>query len=93
MSGQKRNSPSRQDLLHKLSKKLVDESQVIIVENLNVKAIVRNRELSKSISDMGWGMFVNFFDYKLKQKDGQLVGINLFFFRGKTNSILSWIKL
>ncbi|NMG11962.1 transposase, partial [Brasilonema sp. UFV-L1] len=69
-----RVSNSRQDFLHKLSRKLVDESQVIIVENLNVKGLVRNRKLSKSISDVGWGMFVNFLDYKLKQKEGQPSG-------------------
>ncbi|MHC5719985.1 MAG: RNA-guided endonuclease InsQ/TnpB family protein, partial [Nostoc sp.] len=55
-----RVSNSRQDFLHKLSRKLVDESQVIVVENLHVKGMIRNRRLSKSISDVGWGMFVNF---------------------------------
>ncbi|WP_414587211.1 RNA-guided endonuclease InsQ/TnpB family protein [Scytonema sp. PCC 10023] len=72
-------SNSRQDFLHKLSRKLVDDSQVIVVENLNVKGMIRNRKLSKSISDVGWGMFVNFLDYKLKRKDGQLVEIGRFF--------------
>ncbi|WP_336230427.1 RNA-guided endonuclease InsQ/TnpB family protein [Scytonema sp. PRP1] len=81
-----RVSNSRQDFLHKLSRKLVDESQIIIVENLNVKGMVRNRKLSKSISDVGWGMFVNFLDYKLKQKDGQLVEIGRFFPSSKTCS-------
>jgi putative transposase len=77
---------SRQDFLHKLSRKLVDESKVIVVENLNVKGMVRNRKLSKSISDVGWGMFVNFLDYKLKAKDGQLVKIGRFFPSSKTCS-------
>ncbi len=72
-------SNTRQDFLHKLSRKLVDESQVIVVENLNVKGLVRNRKLSKAISDVGWGMFVNFLDYKLKHKEGQLVEIYRFF--------------
>ncbi len=72
-------SNSRQDFLHKVSRKLVDESQVITVENLNVKGMVRNRKLSKSISDAGWGMFVNFLDYKLQRKDGKLIEIDRFF--------------
>jgi putative transposase len=42
-----RVSNSRQDFLHKLSRKLVDESQVIVVENLHVKGMVRNRKLSR----------------------------------------------
>lgn len=77
---------SRQDFLHKLSRKLVDESQVIVVENLNVKGMIKNRKLSKSISDVGWGMFVNFIDYKLKQKDGELIEICRFFPSSKTCS-------
>jgi putative transposase len=81
-----RVSNSRACFLHKLSRKLVDESKVIIVENLNVKGMVRNRKLSKSISDVGWGMFVNFLDYKLRRKDGQLVEIGRFFPSSKTCS-------
>ncbi len=72
-------SNSRQDFLHKVSRKLVDESEIIIVEKLNVKGLIRNRKLSKSISDAGWGMFVNFLDYKLKRKGGQLIEIDRFF--------------
>ncbi|GAB4185095.1 MAG: RNA-guided endonuclease TnpB family protein [Coleofasciculaceae cyanobacterium] len=74
-----RVSNTRQDFLHKLSRKLVDKSQVIVVENLNVKGLVRNRKLSKSISDVGWGMFVNFLAYKLESKEGKLVEIDRFF--------------
>jgi putative transposase len=74
-----RVSNSRQDFLHKLSSQLVNESQVIVVENLNVKGMVRNQKLSKSISDVGWGMFVNFLDYKLKSKEGELIEIGRFF--------------
>lgn len=74
-----RVSNTRQDFLHKLSRKLVDESQVIVVENLNVKGMVRNRKLSKSISDVGWGMFVNFLAYKLECSCAKLVEIDRFF--------------
>jgi putative transposase len=81
-----RVSNSCQDFLHKLSRKLVDEASVIVVENLHVKGMVRNRKLAKSISDVGWGMFVNFLDYKLKRKEGQLVEIGRFFPSSKTCS-------
>ncbi|NER21983.1 MAG: IS200/IS605 family element transposase accessory protein TnpB [Symploca sp. SIO1C2] len=74
-----RVSNTRQDFLHKLSRKLVDKSQVIIVENLNVKGLVQNRKLSKAISDVGWGTFVNFLTYKLERQEGQLVEIDRFF--------------
>ncbi|HEY9872391.1 MAG TPA: RNA-guided endonuclease TnpB family protein [Candidatus Obscuribacterales bacterium] len=74
-----RVSNTRQDFLHKLSRKLVDESQVIVVEDLNTKGMVRNRKLSKAISDVGWGMFVNFLAYKLERKQGKLIEIGRFF--------------
>ena len=72
-------SNSRQDFLHKLSRKITDENQVIVVENLNIKGMVRNRKLSKAISQSGWGMFLNFLEYKLEQKGGVLVEIDRFF--------------
>ncbi len=70
-----RISNSRQDYLHKLSRKLTNDSQVIVIENLNVKGMVRNHKLAKAISDAGWGMFVNFLSYKLKREDKSLISI------------------
>ncbi|NJM59909.1 MAG: IS200/IS605 family element transposase accessory protein TnpB [Oscillatoriales cyanobacterium RU_3_3] len=74
-----RVSNARQDFLHKLSHKLVNENQVVAVENLNVKGMVRNHNLAKAISDCGWGMFTNFLAYKLECKGGKLVEINRWF--------------
>ena len=74
-----RISNSRQDFLHKLSRKLTNESKVIVVENLNVKGLVRNHKLAKAISDCGWGMFINFLSYKLEREDKKLVEIDRFF--------------
>jgi putative transposase len=74
-----RISNSRQDFLHKLSRKLVNDSKVIVVENLNVGGLVRNQKLAKAISDCGWGMLVNFLDYKLEREDKKLIEIDRFF--------------
>ena len=74
-----RVSNSRQDFLHKLSYKLVSDSQAVIVENLNVKGMVRNHKLAKAISDVGWGTFTNFLAYKLERKGGKLVEIDRWF--------------
>ncbi|KAB8319032.1 IS200/IS605 family element transposase accessory protein TnpB [Tolypothrix campylonemoides VB511288] len=74
-----RVSNSRQDFLHKLSYKLVSDSQAVIVENLHVKGMVRNHNLAKAISDCGWGTFTNFLAYKLQRKGAKLVEINRWF--------------
>jgi putative transposase len=74
-----RISNARQDYLHKLSRKLTQISKVIVVENLNVKGMVRNHKLASSISDVGWGMFVNFLSYKLEREDKRLVEIDRWF--------------
>jgi putative transposase len=81
-----RISNTRQDYLHQLSRKIVDKSQVVVLENLNVKGMVRNHKLAKAISDVGWAMFVNFIDYKLKEKGGLLIEIDRFFPSSKTCS-------
>ncbi len=69
----------RQDYLHKLSRKLVDDNQVIVVENLNVLGMVRNHKLAKAISDVSWGTFVNFLQYKLEKEGKVLVEIERWF--------------
>jgi putative transposase len=74
-----RISNVRQDFLHKLSRKLTNESKVIVVENLGVKGMVRNHKLAQAISDVGWGMFVNFLSYKLEREGKHLVEIDRFF--------------
>ncbi len=81
-----RISNVRQDFLHKLSRKIVNHNQVVVVENLNVKGMVRNHKLAKAISDCSWGKFVNFLDYKLVGEGKLLVEIDRFFPSSKTCS-------
>lgn len=48
---------TRSDFLHKLSTKLIRENQAISLEDLNVAGMVKNRKLSRAISDLGWRAF------------------------------------
>lgn len=66
----------RKDFLHKLSTRLINENQVIAVETLAVKNMVKNRSLSKSISDAGWAEFVRQLQYKAAWSGRQLIGID-----------------
>ncbi|HEX4203204.1 MAG TPA: RNA-guided endonuclease TnpB family protein, partial [Ktedonobacteraceae bacterium] len=54
----------RRDFLHKLSTRLIRENQVVCVESLAVKNMVKNGSLSKAISDVGWSEFVSLLSYK-----------------------------
>lgn len=55
---------ARKDYLHKLSRQIVNENQVIAVEDLYVKGIMKNHKIARAVSDVGWGMFVGFLEYK-----------------------------
>ena len=73
----------RKDFLHKLSRQLVNENQVIIVEDLNIKGMVKNKRLSKDISDAGWSMFITFLKYKLDWEGKKLIKVDRFFASSK----------
>jgi len=52
-----RIADTRKDFLHKLSTKIVNENQVIVLEDLNVSGMVKNRKFSRAISQQGWREF------------------------------------
>jgi putative transposase len=74
----------REDFLHKLSRKIVNENQVIAVENLNVKGMVKNHNLAKAISDVGWGMFCIMLKYKAESEGRQYIEVDRWFPSSKT---------
>ena len=80
-------SRCREDFLHKLSRKIVNENQVIAVENLNVKGMVRNHNLAKAISDCGWGMFCTMLKYKAECEGKTYIEVDRFFPSSKTCNV------
>ena len=75
---------TRKDFQHKLSRKLVNENQVIIVENLAVKNMVKNHNLAASISDCGWSEFTRQLKYKAEKEGKIYLEIGRFFPSSKT---------
>lgn len=70
---------ARKDFLHKLSRRLVDENQVIAVEDLHVKGMMKNHCLAKAIGDVGWGMFTGMLKYKSASVGKGYIEVNGFF--------------
>ena len=68
------------DFLQKLSTKLINENQVISIETLKIRNMLKNHRLSKSIYDSSWYQFVSMLEYKAKwQSNCQIVKIDAFF--------------
>lgn len=74
----------RRDYQHKLSTRIVHENQVICIESLAVKNMVKNHCLAKAINDVGWGEFVRQLEYKSQWYGRTLVKIDRFFPSSKT---------
>jgi putative transposase len=69
----------RRDYQHKLSTRIINENQVVCVESLAVKNMVKNHCLAKAISDVGWGEFVRQLEYKATWYGRTLVKIDQFY--------------
>jgi putative transposase len=77
-------SNSRLDFLHKLSMQIANAYDVICVEDLNIKGLLKNRRLAKHIADVSWGTFIRLLKYKAEWNDKQMVKVGRFFPSSKT---------
>jgi putative transposase len=80
-------SNTRKDVLHKVSNYIITEYDVIALEDLNIKGMVKNKKLSKHISDASWGTFVMYLQYKADWNNKKVVKIDRFFPSSKTCNI------
>ncbi|MED6317205.1 MAG: IS200/IS605 family element RNA-guided endonuclease TnpB [Pseudomonadota bacterium] len=76
----------RKDFLHKLSFNLIKNHDVIAIEDLNVKGMVKNRKLAKAISDSSWSAFTTMLAYKAEWYGKTLVKIDRWYPSSKTCS-------
>ena len=69
----------RKDFQHKWSRKIVNENQVIVSEDLNVKGMLKNHKLAKSIQDASFSSFCNMISYKALEQHRGYVKIGTFY--------------
>ncbi len=67
---------ARLDFCHKTADSLVSRFDTIAVEKLNIKGMVKNHQLAKSISDAGWGQFVSILTQKAESAARQVIAVN-----------------
>jgi len=82
----------RRDFLHKLSKKLSEDYNAVVVENLNMKGMSQVLNFGKSVGDNGWGMFLRMLEYKLMFLGKQFLKIDKWFPSSKTCSKCGNVK-
>lgn len=81
----------RADFLHKVSRSLVDRFGFIGIEDLNVRGMVKNHRLAKSISATGWGRFRIMLEYKAHWYGSWVERIDRFYPSSKTCSICGYV--
>ena len=69
----------RKDFQHKISRRIINENQVIVSEDLNVKGMLKNHKLAKSIQDASFSSFCNIIAYKALEQHRQYVKIGTFY--------------
>lgn len=69
----------RKDFQHKISRRIVNENQVIVSEDLNVKGMLKNHKLAKSIQDASFSSFCNMVAYKANEQHRQYIKIGTFY--------------
>lgn len=72
-------SDCRSDFLHKTTSKLINDNQVVCIETLKVKNMIKNPKLAKHIADASWGEMFKQLEYKAKEAGRELVAIDQFF--------------
>ena len=76
----------RQNHLHQLSTRLIRENQMIVVEDLNIRGMVKNHSLARAISDASWSELMRQLSYKAEWYGRKLVKVDRFFPSSKTCS-------
>jgi putative transposase len=88
----KKINDSKLNYLHEVTNTLINENQVICIEDLNVKGMIKNHRLADSISEMNFGEFVRMLEYKVGWYGRVVVKVDRFYPSSKTCNHCGYIK-
>jgi len=88
---QEKVANQRLDMQHKLSLQLACDNQVVAVEDLHIKGMVKNHKLAQAISDAAWGQFLTILEYKGKLYGCEIRKLDRFFPSSKRCSKCGYI--
>ncbi len=82
----------KKDYLHKISTQLIRENQTIYIEDLNIKGMLSNHHLAKSIQELSWYEFIRMLEYKAKWYGRSVIKVDRFYPSSKTCNNCGYIK-
>ena len=80
----------RKDFIKQSAASIAKKHDAVFVEDLNVKGMVRNHHLAKSIADVGWGMFIRELEWQCQKRSKHFAKIDRWYPSSKTCSACGW---